>query len=186
MNTHEWDSIITNQEKFSLHDGTENKYSGAPIHAIRATAVKYAADVVIVDTSPYPGSLNRCIGMSSDYVISPAFGETLSAQSIKDFKDLMIEDWLPLMKQQLPHTENTNTPLPTKPPIYLGSIISSFTDMKHGDQQVENATLVAVTALAKLQPPLAIDPQVYSQKHLSPILGRIPQVTIFLSQIPVI
>lgn len=59
---------ISNSEVFGIFP---NQKSARAYYSIMETAKFYEADYVFLDLNPYPGVLNRCLIMSSHYVIIP-------------------------------------------------------------------------------------------------------------------
>jgi chromosome partitioning protein len=90
------DEKIANQEAMSSDDFARimynpNQLSGRPYHAIMKTAEYYKVDYVFLDMNPYPGVLNRCLLMSSHYIIIPTlldfFCESMMNMMIKNLEN---------------------------------------------------------------------------------------------------
>ena len=75
-NISQLDSVITNSEtisseQFAFVKNIPNTMTAKPYHAIIKTAKHFKIDYVFLDMNPYPGVLNRCLMMSSHYIVIP-------------------------------------------------------------------------------------------------------------------
>jgi cellulose biosynthesis protein BcsQ len=126
------DEKIANQETMSSDEfsgiiSIPNQLSGRPYHAIMKTAEYYKVDYVFLDMNPYPGVLNRCLLMSSHYIIIPTlldfFCESMMNMMIKN-----LENWEKTTKRIIPSTKRVGGRIhwPNHKPKFLGYITSIF------------------------------------------------------------
>ena len=130
-NMSELDQVISNEElmsspqfPFSTHI---NSKTGKPYQAILKTAEDCKADFVFLDLNPNKGPLNRCLVMSSNYVIIPAIADYHSAEMMNNMKENLI-NWCTVtnsirkifeMPDRKPFFE-----LPAHNPKFLGFILN--------------------------------------------------------------
>jgi len=106
---------------------TPNQKSARPYYAIMKTAEHYQVDYVFLDMNPYPGVLNRCLLMSSHYIVIPAsldfFCETMMQMMCKN-----LESWNAKTKRIANSTNRQGGifPWPKHKPKFLGYITSIY------------------------------------------------------------
>ena len=86
----DYDGYVAAADALMGYVPTQANLHGAPYHAIMATARHIGVDYVIVDLNPSRGALNRCLVMSSHYVIVPAVADFFSYEMLSDFGTAMI------------------------------------------------------------------------------------------------
>jgi cellulose biosynthesis protein BcsQ len=139
-NMSELDQVISNEElmsspqfPFSTHI---NSKTGKPYQAILKTAEDCKADFVFLDLNPNKGPLNRCLVMSSNYVIIPAIADYHSAEMMNNMKENLIS-WCTVtnsirkifeMPDRKPFFE-----LPAHNPKFLGFILNRIDSNSIGE-----------------------------------------------------
>lgn len=117
-----------------------NEMSARPYHAIMETAKHYKIEYVFLDINSYPGTLNRNLIMSSNYLYVPACLDSdlpeLICSMLIDF-----QRWQELVDIQLiPSTrkQSGKYPWPEHGPKVLGYILSLFSSNKEVAQSEAN------------------------------------------------
>jgi len=165
---------------------TANTLSGAPYHAIMATAHACTSDIVILDLNPNAGDLNRCVMMSSHYVVVPTIADYYSTDCLEGMEQRLLGYWVPKINLLRAGTQVTTSPFPPHSPKFVGIFLSRYIpnrmgeiqnglaqdDMPYNDQywavRVEDQALRMGQRLATQNPPLAISEGVLTA--LSPTL----------------
>lgn len=105
-----------------------NSISARPYHAIMKTAEHYKADYVFLDLNPYPSVLNRCLIMSSHYLIIPLCLDSFCLEMIH-----MMERNLKNWKVEIDSIESSiadSMPWPSHYVKFLGYIENGFNKYK--------------------------------------------------------
>jgi chromosome partitioning protein len=113
-----------------------NKVSGKIYHAIEKTAKCYDIDYVFLDMNPYPGALNRCLVMSSHYLIVPARLDYYSQEMMYNLKTI-IREWNERTTQIKKYTV---PPWPNHSPKFLGFIANIFSNQLNLTSQLPEST----------------------------------------------
>jgi len=102
-----------------------NQKSGRPYHAIMKTANHYKIDYVFLDLNPYPGILNRCLLMSSNYIVIPVCLDYFCVEMMYMMKS-NLEKWKTKTTEIINSTrrEAGIYPWPNHSPKFLGYIIN--------------------------------------------------------------
>ena len=180
--------------RFNLY--MDNISSGKPYLAIMKTAEAHNIDYVLIDLNPNSTDLNRCLVMTSDYLIVPLLAEFFSAEMLKCMKTKLIE-WYDTMQEVKKYTQHTEFPLPNINVKFLGCIISrllpkvEMKKMKNGLTQntyneIEQKWIDEITQLAndialladsrnKDEAPLSVSKEVYEHVQRKPILGYVKE-----------
>jgi chromosome partitioning protein len=114
-------------EEFASLMRIPNLKSARPYYAIMKTAEKYQVDYVFLDMNPYPSILNRCLLMSSHYIVIPAlldfFCDTMMNMMSKN-----LEDWNAKTRRIVSSTNRQGGmfPWPNDRPKFLGYITSIY------------------------------------------------------------
>lgn len=95
---------------------------------IQVSAAVRHADIILVDTSPSMGTLNKLILLFSDFYMVPCQADFFSLNAVKTLQKL-IGRWM-IERQSILDFVNENgraLNLPSKPPVFLGAFIQMFT-----------------------------------------------------------
>ena len=109
-----------------------NQKTGMPYHAIMATAKHYKIDYVLLDMNPYPGTLNRCLIMSSHYLIVPACLDYFCQEMMHNMKS-NLEAWEKKTNVVKQFTKKGAYPWPDHSPKFLGYIANNFKNNKKNE-----------------------------------------------------
>ena len=126
------DSQITNNETissdgFQLARDIPNMMSARPFYAIKKTADHFKIDYVFLDMNPYPGVLNRCLMMSSHYIVIPTcldfFCLEMMSMMLKN-----LTEWNKKINDISASTRRPGSiyPWPNHSPKFLGFIMTMF------------------------------------------------------------
>lgn len=105
-----------------------NNKSGKPYAAIMETAKKYKADYVLLDLNPSNGILNRCLVMSSHYLIVSSISDFHCAETMFAMFQ-MLKEWLEKMNklreiEKLEPARKSYFPIPERTVKFLGYIVN--------------------------------------------------------------
>jgi chromosome partitioning protein len=126
------DSQITNNEAissdgFQLARDIPNMMTARPFYAIKKTADHFKIDYVFLDMNPYPGVLNRCLMMSSHYIVIPTcldfFCVEMMSMMLKN-----LTEWSKITNDISESTKRygSNYHWPNHSPKFLGFIMTMF------------------------------------------------------------
>lgn len=130
-NTPILDEKIANTEAMTSEQFTlmhmPNQKSAKPYYSIVKTAQHYKVDYVFLDMNPYPGILNRCLLMSSHYIVIPAVLDFFCEAMMNMMRE-NLENWNAKTKNIINSTNRQGGafPWPDHKPKFLGYIISIF------------------------------------------------------------
>lgn len=118
---------ITSPAFASIYTGV-NQLSGRPYHAIMSTAKHYKIDYVFLDLNPYPGILNRCLLMSSHYIVIPVCLDFFCLEMMHMMSSNLVS-WKKKTSEIIDSTrkETCLFPWPGHSPKFLGYILNIFT-----------------------------------------------------------
>ena len=133
--TNELDAKIGFDEKRSEGDygvNNSNEVTGKPYHAILKTAQENNIDYVLLDLSPYAGTLNRCLIMCSNYLIIPTIPDFFSAEMMRNMKVNLLK-WNQEIDKYRVAASRGQYPLPEHKPKFLGYIMSRYMSNENGN-----------------------------------------------------
>jgi cellulose biosynthesis protein BcsQ len=187
--TPELDTTILRIETLceELKGAVPNNKSARSFYSIMATAKYYDADYVFLDLNPYPSTLNRCLIMSSHYILVPVCLDSFCLEMIHNMESNLCE-WkrrIDAIRKCTDHAEN-NMCWPKHSPKFLGYVRNIFTVYKEGMMRrnemywAEQIELEAKKITVKLgdnrrNSPLAITQMQYLDSETSPCLGEITE-----------
>ena len=126
------DSIITNSEtissdQFGFVKNIPNTMTAKPYHAILKTAEHFKIDYVFLDMNPYPGVLNRCLMMSSHYIVIPTCLDFFCLEMMS-MMQRNLQEWDARINQVKDATKRngSNFHWPDHSPKFLGFIMCMF------------------------------------------------------------
>lgn len=119
---------LTSDNKYNAY---AMKFVGLFNAMIRATALRYSFDVVLIDMSPSSGAFNRSILMGSDYFIVPTYPEFFCFQAIE-----YLAKQLPLWADDFKKYRTPEIPnyLPKENPKMIGVICQNYRPHKNSTQ----------------------------------------------------
>ena len=122
------DTIIVQAESIAsaiqFHNSFPNNFSSRPYHLIMKTAKHYKVDYVFLDLNPYPGLLNRCLVMSSNYIIVPLCLDYFCMEMMYMMEN-NLTDWS-IETDKVKNFVDTRFPWPPHKPKFLGYIVNKF------------------------------------------------------------
>lgn len=132
----ELDEKIVNAEMMSSSEFEKINYSvnmksGRPYHAIMATANHFKIDYVLLDMNPFPSAMNRCLIMTSHYIIVPTCLDLFCLEMMHTMKNNLME-WKEKMESVRRKTNQGPFKLPDHYPKFLGYISNMFMVNKRG------------------------------------------------------
>jgi cellulose biosynthesis protein BcsQ len=129
---------------------------GAMGHLIRATAEKYACDIVLVDLSPSIGALNQNLLMQSDYFIVPTSPDYFSLLAIDSLSNTLPR-WAQNANDLRLQQKALSYKIPEKNPRFIGMISQKYRPRSNKpaaafqtwiDQIIDRVTGVLIPTLA--------------------------------------
>lgn len=129
---HDEDRHLNIQEGLSLANGGGVTLTGAPYHAIMATARAINADIVLLDLNPISSTLNRCLVMSSHYLLIPGIPDFSTKEMLTEMRDILprwLDEWTklrPLAAKTRHHR------LPPHLPKFLGYMLIRYQARVYG------------------------------------------------------
>ena len=167
-----------------------NNMSALPYYSIKKTADFYKVDYVFLDLNPYPGALNRCLIMSSHYLVIPACLSYFCVEMMHKMK-WNIDNWNSRTKDIKDSTRRRGSifPWPNHSPRFLGVIINmfmvnNFSEMKlrNNEQLVKEKILEEACKITtffgdneRKKTKLAVSSYLYEQCGLNQELGVITE-----------
>jgi chromosome partitioning protein len=114
-------------EEFATLMRMPNQKSARPYYAIMKTAKHYKVDYVFLDMNPYPSILNRCLLMSSHYIVIPAVLDFF-CEAMMNTMSKNLENWNAKTRKIISSTNRPGGmfPWPDHRPKFLGYITSIF------------------------------------------------------------
>ncbi|CAF0746683.1 unnamed protein product [Brachionus calyciflorus] len=109
-----------------------NNVTGKPYNCIMSTAKAYEADYVFLDLSSYAGVLNRCLIMTSNYLIIPTTPDFFSYEMFKNMEKIL-KNWDTDIEKMRESTRRGLCPLPEKKMKFLGYILSRYIPLMKGE-----------------------------------------------------
>lgn len=123
------DSIILHIETFckQVQGSVSNNRTARPYHAIMKTAEWYKADYVFLDLNPYPSILNRCLIMSSNYILIPLCLDAFCLEML-NMMESNLTNWKIEIDSVKPFINMTgnNMTWPEHLPKFLGYLINDL------------------------------------------------------------
>lgn len=201
-NTSKLDSEIHGEELFTSESFgairlSPNQMTGKIYAVIKATAEKYNVDYVLLDLSPSNGVLNRCLVMSSDYLIVSTICDFHSAEAMLTLRDMLVE-WQTIMLNLIRIEQSSPARISRFPilmprvkfmgyiinrldSVRIGHIVNGVEDNSRGYRRVERCWLDRIAAeadlitaeLSELNPPLAIAKERYIAVQRSNKIGEV-------------
>lgn len=127
---HSFERQIVIQEELQKGRGGMT-YTGAPYHAILLTAKSVKADVVILDLNPISNTFNRCLVMSSHYLIVPGIADYFTKEMFDELA-VILPRWRDEWEGVRGGTSRTFHPLPPHLPKFLGYLMLRFQHRRFG------------------------------------------------------
>ncbi|RYG98492.1 hypothetical protein EON65_51355 [archaeon] len=100
---------------------------GAIHHHLQQVGHAVGAKVILIDTSPSMGCLNRVVVMSSSYWLMPCQADHFSLEALKSARRNISNTWVAKMAELRDYTKISAYPLPDRNPIFLRVINQMFT-----------------------------------------------------------
>lgn len=135
--TVKYDAYVAQSDALMNFQPMNANVQGAAYHAIIATAEAVKADYVILDLNPQRGSFNRCLVLSSHFIVVAVIADFFSFEMMRDFTQMMT-DWrqeheanrviLQASAVQAGFAEHPsiNFPFPRHTPKFLGYVLSRY------------------------------------------------------------
>jgi cellulose biosynthesis protein BcsQ len=100
---------------------------GSIRHLLDITAMKYSADIVLVDMSPSLGPINQNLLMTSDFFIVPMAPDYFSVMAAESLSTILPK-WANWSKQAktISILQKATYPFPDKNPKFLGTVIQKY------------------------------------------------------------
>jgi chromosome partitioning protein len=131
------DDRIATEENFNVAmtnmgmTGRKNDYTGKLYHSIMKTAQAFDIDFVFLDMNPYPGNLNRCLIMCSNYFVIPVCLDYFCQEMLFQMRR-NITQWDRKISSIIQFTNYPNAlyPWPNHKPKLIGFIPNMFSNTR--------------------------------------------------------